>query len=349
MKRFSEVLCAALLFLTGGVALAQTAHYVSLYPTPGTNRYTSVQAAVDASGVGDTVYVEPGVYDGDIVIGDSLVIIGAGWEHLSVDSSSNGLLGYSLLNGNLSTISSARVFQHSIIVNGLTNVEDNSEILGISSQYNGSVNVRTTRGGVFFGCIFNGGGGNPVNYAIQKTNQGITDYLYIANSLFASISTTRPSIRSFSINPSLYKIQSVIIRNCIFGTSPLMYNANVANCIFLGSAAIRSRTYENTTASNCIFIDRAYIPSWNVPNSIWNVTESEVFALVGSNEFKYELTPNSPAIGAGTGGTNCGIYGGATPFVKGGIPPIPWVHQLNVNAAGSQGGGVDVNVKVRAQ
>ena len=97
-----------------------------------------------------------------------------------------------------------------------------------------------------------------------------------------------------------------------------------------------------------MFFTRPYLAGAAV-NSVWGVSQASLFNPVGPLEFSFLLAPNSPAIGAGTGGTDCGIFGGSVPFVLGGIPPIPWVHQLNVNAAGTQGGGVDVNVKVRAQ
>jgi hypothetical protein len=34
-------------------------------------------------------------------------------------------------------------------------------------------------------------------------------------------------------------------------------------------------------------------------------------------------TRTSPGLGAGFGGTDCGIFGGAEPYVLSGIPPIP--------------------------
>ena len=40
------------------------------------------------------------------------------------------------------------------------------------------------------------------------------------------------------------------------------------------------------------------------------------------------LKPNSPAKGAGSGGTDIGMFGGVNPYVLSGIPSVPTFYQL---------------------
>ena len=59
----------------------------------------------------------------------------------------------------------------------------------------------------------------------------------------------------------------------------------------------------------------------------------------------YQLKENSPAIDAGTNGTDIGIYGGSTPFVLGGYPSIPRIVNIEADHLGTKSHGLDVKIK----
>ena len=64
---------------------------------------------------------------------------------------------------------------------------------------------------------------------------------------------------------------------------------------------------------------------------------------------RYSLAPNSPAIGAGYNGVDCGIFGGPTPYELSGLPSRPWIYELMAPPATTNGAGpMPVVVKVKA-
>lgn len=62
----------------------------------------------------------------------------------------------------------------------------------------------------------------------------------------------------------------------------------------------------------------------------------------------YHLKPGSPAIGAGLNGVDIGIYGGSTPFIDGGLPPLPSIYYLDVPINGSTQNGVNITIKAKS-
>ncbi len=336
--------CAAV-----GSVVAQTAHYVSLYPTPGPNRYTSVQAAVDASSAGDTVYVEPGSYTEFVNIQtDSLVILGAGWLQQQVDTLITTRVGASIITrmyfrGGASTTVRGVTYTDIVLAYDSTSVNFNS------CHFRKTVGLYTSRIIGFYGCVFSLTINPSSSSAIITGTSSNPLHVGLYNCLFPQHS------RPLALVGSSTSAQSVQLQNCVFRSSvqvlhtSYLRNTNVQNCIFGSNASATASSTFNNSVNNSVFIDRPYAAHYGAVSSVWNVTEAEVFEASGPQEFFYRLAPNSPAIGAGTGGTDCGIFGGSAPFVLGGIPPIPWVRQLNVNASGSQGGGVDVGINVTAQ
>jgi hypothetical protein len=51
-----------------------------------------------------------------------------------------------------------------------------------------------------------------------------------------------------------------------------------------------------------------------------------------TNDGKYKLKPGSPAIGAGIGGVDLGIFGGPNPYRLSGIPSIPAFYKLEASS-----------------
>lgn len=65
----------------------------------------------------------------------------------------------------------------------------------------------------------------------------------------------------------------------------------------------------------------------------YNVMGS-VFVGSGSTDGYWQLCAGSPAIGAGMGGVDCGMYGGPTPYKLSGIPAIPAIYNFVAPATG---------------
>lgn len=86
----------------------------------------------------------------------------------------------------------------------------------------------------------------------------------------------------------------------------------------------------------------------NVATNIYGATVETVFVNNGLMEGQYELKPGSPAIGAGSAGTDCGAYGGSQPYVKGGQPGgIPYIYDATFTTPSGNTNTINVNLKVR--
>ena len=73
-----------------------------------------------------------------------------------------------------------------------------------------------------------------------------------------------------------------------------------------------------------------------------------VFAGVTGNstDGQWQLTSGSSAIGAGSGGANCGIFGGADPYQLSGISG-PSIYSITMPSAGTPANGINVTLKVK--
>jgi len=69
--------------------------------------------------------------------------------------------------------------------------------------------------------------------------------------------------------------------------------------------------------------------------NLFNV-EGEFFlgTATTSPDGSYQLCTGSPAIGAGVGGADCGMFGGTTPYKISGIPAIPTIYEFYAPATG---------------
>lgn len=79
--------------------------------------------------------------------------------------------------------------------------------------------------------------------------------------------------------------------------------------------------------------------------------DSNINNIIGDPKFvdttDYLLKKDSPAKGAGTGGTDCGIYGGSTPFIPSAITPK--IVNLDISKTTNSEGQLKVIMKVEAQ
>lgn len=75
---------------------------------------------------------------------------------------------------------------------------------------------------------------------------------------------------------------------------------------------------------------------------------SSGFIGSGSTDGKWQLSASSIFKGVGFGGADCGIFGGAEPYVLSGIPPIPTIYSLTAPAVGEKNTGLPIQIKVKS-
>lgn len=104
----------------------------------------------------------------------------------------------------------------------------------------------------------------------------------------------------------------------------------------------------NTISNNILAADGT-----DANGNQYNVDMATVFAdfdgsLEYSTDAKWQLKAGSPAIGAGTGGEDCGAFGGVTPYVLSGIPALPHIYDATIPSTASSQEGLPVTIKVKS-
>lgn len=318
MKSFYKVICLTLLL--GGVSMALHANkwrvnnVVGLYAS-----FTSPQIAHDATEVlaGDTLYIEGSAASyGDLTLTKSLVLIGPGYFLAENDSTQANWLSATLSSLTVSTGA------------------ENSVITGITvsnSTYLQCNNLLLKRN--YLNAVFIGGTGIGSNIFLQQSYLNSlrvytgSQNLNISNNFFSSYSVWDYCLQ-------MDDGSSGIVNNNIFNSNVYVYNSEIRNNIHTSNASSSSQGffyYGTCVVSNNISAGPIQ-PCGGNGNQCY-VDMSTVFLYAGSSDGQFMLKPGSPAIGAGYGGVDCGIFGGIDPYVLSGIPTVPAIWLLDVNGS----------------
>jgi hypothetical protein len=254
---------------------------------------------------GDTLYIEPSatVY-AQATLTKQLTIIGNGY-FLSENSETQANTNTSTINGiSFQTGSSGSAIM-GCVLNGSTyiyvsniRIERNYFIGQLGIWSNNLSNILVI--GNFFTAAI-----------ISSSYTGINNVLISGNLIERNISS--PAI-SFGT-----EVSAVVENNVIQGI------INISNSIF-NNNILRAGSFNatNTAYYNNIGNDNQF---GNQNGNQQYVDMANVFLGTGSSDGQWQLKPGSPAIGAGTGGQDCGMFGGPNPYILSGIPPIPAIYE----------------------
>lgn len=87
------------------------------------------------------------------------------------------------------------------------------------------------------------------------------------------------------------------------------------------------------------------------PNNkfVGNIPLSDIFMMEGTDEEHYRLKPGSPAVGYGSGGTDCGAFGGNTPYIFNGRPRyMPYIYESVIPATPTDN-KLNITLKIKTQ
>ncbi|MFB3041480.1 MAG: hypothetical protein ACE1ZS_06720, partial [Candidatus Poribacteria bacterium] len=79
-----------------------------------------------------------------------------------------------------------------------------------------------------------------------------------------------------------------------------------------------------------------------------NVDMNTVFEGSGSTDGQWQLKAGSPAIGAGTGGFDAGMFGETATYVLSGLPNIPAVHFFEAASVASEESRLPIQIKIKS-
>jgi len=106
--------------------------------------------------------------------------------------------------------------------------------------------------------------------------------------------------------------------------------------------------------SNSIYY--SIVPSSSVCSNATNISSygQAVIAAIPSStnsaDSLLRLAPNSPAFGAGYDGVDIGMFGGSDPYILSGIPPFPWIYEIEMDPVyQAPATSTDLRVRVRVR
>lgn len=154
-----------------------------------------------------------------------------------------------------------------------------------------------------------------------------------------------------------------------FGTGGL----TMLNCVCLGtrignsggsfvSNSVFTRTSAPFWQSGGMTMTNNLLVSGSLVSNMGGYTESgnilgvpveTIFMGEGDTDYQFSddlhLQSTCPGVGAGTDGTDMGIYGTDSPFKEGGIPHTPYFRKVAIDPGTDADGNLRVNVRVAAQ
>ncbi|MGI4875300.1 MAG: hypothetical protein ACRYFX_29455 [Janthinobacterium lividum] len=337
LPTFVLLVCAGLLaVLTAHPAQAKIWRIDNNGGSPG--NFTTLQAAFDAGSAvvsNDTLYINgSGTGYGNATVDRRVYIFGPGYflaqnpeTQASPTSATAGIITFaSAASGSLLTgMSFAR----------LSIDADNILIKrNYGSSGNGAViTVQTGRSNVLLvqNYLYNS------YYDRCILVQGGCSNILIANNWMGSnYVSSGPGYAAVYSSSSVTVTQNVFDSNDVYAD-----NSTITNNIFRsGSVSGSGNGILNNLASG------TGIPAGN--GNQQNVTMSDVFVGTGSDDGKWQLKAGSPALAAGANGEDCGMYGGADPYVLSGMPAIPAIWFFAAPTSGSGASGLQVHLKAKS-
>jgi len=324
------LLLSTLFSLFCGIIFGQ--HLIRVNNDPAANAdYTTIQSAIDGAQPGDTIYVEgsPVNYAGT-KIDKKLVIIGPGY-FLADNDSTQANIHVAEISASLDFIKGSEGSKVcGLIIDQTIYIRDDEIVVSRCKInklqiYSNSNNITITQN--FISDIS--------TYYVNLTNS------VISNNITNYISVSKAS----------YPLQ---ITNNVFigGTQTYVlsgvYNSTISNNIFIHPTRKMQENTGNTIINNIFSYDGT-----DANGNKYNIDMTDVFVdpdgtLGYSQDARYKLKAGSPAIGAGVTGVDCGVFGGATPYVLSGLPPIPRIYEAAIAGTAYSDKGLSCIIKIKA-
>ncbi|WP_417590520.1 hypothetical protein [Owenweeksia hongkongensis] len=339
MKKLLFILSLiALLFTT---ATAQTQVF-ALEHNGNTSIYSTLDSAINAAQNGAVIYLPGGGINFQGELRKSVALIGAGYHpNTTVATGPTVISGiFKMRQGANNVMITGIHFSQELNIDSCNNVTvSRCHLNRIDFNRGSSFNVSECVISDFFSArpiVSNVNVSNSLIFGSLSTdNGGVT---YINNILFPFISSNNRLFQGADGNTFQ---NNIIVTNSSNGLLQIQ-----------GIGGLSGNTYYNN-----VFTDSLVVTSSSpgvYAGNIFKQSQSSLFQNITSiSTFSpsdnLHLKAGSAAIGAGINGTDCGIYGGQSPFKDGGIPFSPHIESLQIDPATDVNGSLRINIKVTAQ
>jgi hypothetical protein len=133
-------------------------------------------------------------------------------------------------------------------------------------------------------------------------------------------------------------------------------NAAITNCVFTRTGSPPIWQSNGTTVTNCIFSHSSVFSNTQGGVEYDNILNQDAAAIfMNELDGKYQFTDDmhlaaeSPGSGAGSDGTDIGLYGSDSPYKPGAVPHVPHYRRVDIASGTDADGGLPATVRVAAQ
>ncbi|KAA5534962.1 hypothetical protein F0919_10205 [Taibaiella lutea] len=368
MQKKLTCIVASLMLSIGASAQIFTVNNNSNYAA----NFDNLQTAINTVPTGAVLLVQgSGTSYGTVVLDKQIVLLGPGYNlnqnpapHTQADGLSASVADFTIKAGAAGAIISGMHFGTQVNFDTVNNIlfQSNFCQLGIKllRSNNNTINKCQIQNANTSGVIdIDYSTGITINNnLIEKSNYGYFIDVYNAssgsfpnlssvtaefNTLLWNNGTNSSSSTAFYCGSSSSTAQAeLIVRNNII--------ANKLNSPATSDFATNvGGSYATISMTNNVMYDS----SFNTTNgAVNNAAVTNLFQHWGSTAYAYDYIcqdkAGSPALGAGVGGSNCGMYGGGSPYSISGLSIIPNISFIQMPTIGTTGYGIDVHIKAKA-
>lgn len=289
--------------------------------------FNSLQLAHDFAQIGDTLMVEgsPTTYSA-MTLSKRLTVIGTGY----------------FINENFENPSN----QLTSRVNGLTFNSGSQGSILLSLYLSANISVQVSEI-VISRC--------RLERVTSNTN---INSLILTQNYFSNTTGTAISIHSnYSFSNFVFE-NNFVNGSFNIGAHQNQVFSSIKNNIFLGVIAVTTDIFQYNiivNSSSNITINSNNV-SYNLTsvnqlsgngNQIYDPNQLFIGPTGNSTDGQYQLKTDSPYLTAGFQGVEPGIFGGNSPYILSGLPPLPVILNLSADSFGTQQNGLNVSIKAK--
>ena len=299
--------------------------------------FASLQAAQDGAANGDTLYVRGSTVGyGTLRVKKTLYIFGPGY-FLTENPSTQSFP----VPATLGTV----LIEKTAFTNASGSLLTGFVFSRVTISGAGSVTIKRN---------YITGDGNSIVVTINNGSNNVITQNHIEES------PTSNSVATIDI--FLTATNNIISNNFILAPAIAIRSTSdasliVRNNVIKGDVTIINSEFKNNTLTSGTYTATSSVTTNNIGDGTQfgtadgnqeNVTMTAVFDGTGSTDGQWKLAVSSPAIGAGIGGIDVGMFGGTDPYVLSGIPHIPNIYQFDGPTTGSTTAGLPITMKVKS-
>lgn len=305
--------------------------------------YTDVQDAIDNASSGDYIYLPGGSYGGDITINKELHIVGAGHHPDSSEATAiTSISGYVWVvdgadGGSLEGVHVQRIYVGSNAGDQDVHNYTFSRVFVEQTVTIGQTTPTPASHINFQECVVKSTfHGRAAEEVLVSNSIVVSTIVQFENSLFVNCVFARNSAGDVMTNMYENTFQNSIFLETTIGDMCNASSDNVfRNCLF--SAVNNSDCSASVNISNLYYV------------LLTDIFENVPSATVYDPSYDFHLKPTCPGVGAGSDGTNVGIYGGSYGAKEGFVPYNPHVQVNQIDNQTNGQGNLPVHIQVAAQ